>query len=108
MSHEIRVDRERLLVDVALGGFFSPEEAMRATEAVRAAVRALGRDAGRHLTLYDVTEVDIAPGPTIDQLKAAYLDPSIRHLWARKVAYVSPSTLARMQLKRLREERAQR
>ena len=103
--HSIQVDPVNTLVEARLSGFFDIAETQRVIDDVRAAVRGLGDRAGQHLSLYDVKNVEVAPGPTIELLQSAFADPAIRHLWARKVAFVTPSALGRMQLKRLREAR---
>lgn len=100
--YTIHIDRARLLVDMRLSGFFTQQIAIDATAALRAAVRSLGADTGRHVTLYDATDLKVSPAETVEYIKNSYTDPSIRSLWARRVAYCAPSTLARMQMTRLR------
>ncbi len=100
--YSIHIDRTRLLVDMRLSGFFTKEIAAEATTALRTAVRSLGADTGRHVTLYDATELKVSPAETVEYIKASYAEPSIRPLWARRVAYCAPSALARMQMTRLR------
>jgi hypothetical protein len=102
----IHIDRAQLLVDMRLSGFFTPAVAQDATIALRNAVRSLGPAIGRHVTLYDATDLQVAPGVTIEQVQAGFADPAIRHLWARRVAYCTPSALSRMQAARLRTVRS--
>lgn len=101
----IEIDRARLLVDMRMSGFFTLEIAHAATQAARDAVRSLGPLAGRHVTLYDASELQVCPPETIGYLQRGWADPSIRHLWARRVAYCTPSALSRMQANRLRHSR---
>lgn len=101
----IHIDRAHLLVDMRLSGFFTPEIAADATVALRNAVRSLGPAIGRHVTLYDATELKVSPAETIEQVRAGFADPAIRPLWARRVAYCTPSALSRMQAQRLRQSR---
>lgn len=103
--HSIHIDHKNILVDMRLSGFFTPEAAMAAVEDLRTAVRSLGTRAGQHVTLYDVSAVEVAPAATIELLKQSYTDPAIRALWARRIAYCTPSALARLQVARLREAR---
>ncbi|HEX8300597.1 hypothetical protein [Sphingomonas sp.] len=103
--HEVSVDHGRRLVDVRLAGFFSPQTASVAAEEVRAAIGSLGNVPGEHVTLYDVSEVQIAPGPTIELLQETFRNPAYRHLLAKRVAFVTPSALARLQLQRVRQDR---
>ncbi|MES2336761.1 MAG: hypothetical protein V4537_01540 [Pseudomonadota bacterium] len=104
--YSIAIDRARLLVDMRLSGFFTPEIAADATQALRAAVRSLGADMGRHVTLYDATDLQVSPAETVAYIAASYAEPEIRPLWARRVAYCTPSALARMQVARLRSGRS--
>ena len=104
--HEIRIDRDRLFVDVRAAGFFTPDLAAAVTEEVRLAVRSLGPDAGQHVTLYDISGLKVSPGVTVEAMQSAWADPAIRPLWSRRVAYCTPSALARLQVARLREARA--
>lgn len=60
---------------------------------------------GKHLTLYDISDVKVAPGSTIETLQHAFGEPEARELWARRVAYCTSSALARMQVARLRTVR---
>jgi hypothetical protein len=103
--HSVTVDRGRNLIEVRLSGYFSPEMARGAGEDVRGAIRALGGAPGGHCTLYDIAQVSIAPGATMELLQKIFGNPAYRPLWARKVAFFTSSALARMQLKRLREVR---
>ncbi len=102
----IHVDRANKLVDVRIGGFVAPEDASWLGEEVRAAIRALHRETGEHVTLYDVTGLSIAPASTIEMVKCMFAHPEVRLLWARKVAIVTESALARLQMQRLRDARS--
>jgi hypothetical protein len=104
--HSVTVDRARSLIEVRLTGFFSPEMTRSAGEEVRDAIRSLGPAAGQHLTMYDVADVSIAPGTTMEILQKIFANPAYRPLWARKLAFFTGSALARMQLARLREARS--
>ena len=101
----IEIDRARLLVEMRLSGFFTLEIAHAATGALRDAVRSLGPLAGRHVTLYDASALKVCPPDTVGYIQNSWADPSIRHLWARRVAYCTPSALTRMQAMRLRHSR---
>ena len=101
----ITIDRTTLLVDMRLSGFFTPDVAQAATAALRDAVRTLGPRIGQHVTLYDATSLQVSPKDTIDYVQLGWADPAIRHLWARRVAYCTPSALTRMQASRLRQSR---
>ena len=104
-THSIHIDHARKLVDVRMAGFYTAEDLSWAGEDVRAAINTLGDDAGQHVTLYDVSDVQVAPQATVEALKETLANPVVRRMWARKVAYVTPSALGRLQLLRLREVR---
>lgn len=106
VSHSIQVDLERKLVDLRIGGLISPEDAAWIGEELRAAIRALGPDVGKHVTLYDGSGVPVVPQETVELIKNTLDNPAVRAIWARKVAFVVSTALARMQAQRLREVRA--
>lgn len=104
--YDIPVDRLHNLVEARFAGFFTPEQSAEATIAVRDAVRSLGKAVGQHVTLYDVTDVQVASGATIEAMQRAFADPAAQHLAARKVAFCTGSALARIQAQRLRTARS--
>jgi len=103
--HRVEVDPERKLIDVRLFGSISPEDAGWIGEEVRAAIRALGDGVGDHVTLYDASAVQVLPVATIALLQETFDNPAVRLLWARKVAFVVTTALARMQVQRIRRVR---
>ncbi|MEN3747154.1 hypothetical protein TPR58_08240 [Sphingomonas sp. HF-S3] len=105
VSHGVQVDLDRLFVDVRLSGLVTPEDAGWIGEEVRAAIRSLGDKVGRHVTLYDASGVQVVPPATVELLKQTFDNPQVRALWARKVAFVTNTALARLQAQRLREVR---
>jgi hypothetical protein len=105
VSHSIQVDPVRKLVDLKVSGLLAPEDAAWIGEELRAAIRALGDDVGKHVTLYDGTGVHVVPQETVELLKQTLDNPAVRALWARKVAFVVSTALARLQAQRLREVR---
>lgn len=105
VSHAIRVDRESKLVELRMRGVVQPEAAAWIAEEFRAAIRSLGHDVGNHLSLYDFSEVPVVPVATVEQLRATFANPHVRHLWARKLAIVTTTALGRLQAQRIKEAR---
>jgi len=105
VSHSIHVDLSRKMVDLRIGGLISAEDAAWIGEELRAAIRALGSDVGKHVTLYDASSVQVVPQETVELIKQTLDNPEVRKIWARKIAFVVSTTLARMQAQRLREVR---
>jgi len=105
ISHEVRIDRANKLVELRMSGVVSPEDACWMAEEFRGAVRSLGDDVGDHLSLYDFSEVPVVPPATVEQMRAMLTNPEVRKLWARKLAIVTTTALARMQAQRVREVR---
>lgn len=103
--HRLEVDPARRLMILTMRGVISPEDAAWMAEELRAAVRALGDAAGQHVTLYDFSDVPVVPQATVEQLRETFRNPAIRHLWARKLAIVTKTTLGRMQAQRVKEVR---
>ncbi|NYT41161.1 STAS/SEC14 domain-containing protein [Sphingomonas sp. R-74633] len=106
VSHSIQVDRERKLVDLRIGGLIAPEDAAWIGEELRSAIRSLGDDVGKHVTLYDASGVHVVPQDTVELIKNTLDNPEVRKLWARKIAFVVSTALARLQVQRLKEVRA--
>jgi|GEM_PF-800560 len=106
VSHSIQVDLDRKLIDLRIGGLIGPEDAAWIGEELRAAIRALGPDVGKHVTLYDGSGVPVVPQETVELIKNTLDNPAVRAIWARKIAFVVSTALARMQAQRLREVRA--
>jgi hypothetical protein len=105
VSHSIQVDLDRKLVDLRIGGLITPEDAAWIGEELRAAIRALGDDVGKHVTLYDGSGVPVVPQETVELIKSTLDNPTVRQLWARKIAFVVSTALAKLQAQRLREVR---
>jgi hypothetical protein len=105
MQHKVSVDRATNLVLVQVSGFFTAEGVGTAGEAVREAIRGLGDAAGKHVTLYDFSDVQIAASDAIDAFKAALANPAYQNLRARRIAFVTRSALATLQIKRMRAVR---
>lgn len=105
IPHTLDIDRDRNLLVLKMSGVISPEDAAWMAEEVRAAVRSLGEAMGRHVTLYDFSDVPVVPRATVEQLLATFRNASIRHLWARKLAIVTGTTLGRMQAQEVKAVR---
>lgn len=105
VSHHIEVDRVRKIVELRVSGVLAPEDSEWIGEEVRAAIRTLGPDVGRHCTLYDASGVAVVPAATVDRIMRAFDNAEVRKLWARKVAFVVSTVLARRQVLRLRQVR---
>ena len=104
-AHRIEVDRARKLLIVETRQILSPEDAAWIGEELRAAIRSFGDDVGQHVTLHDASGVPVVPPATIDLLRSTFDNPAVRELWARKVAFVVTTALARLQVQRIREIR---
>ena len=98
---DIVVDRTRLIVFIRVAGFLDAAAITAITGQVREAARTLGNAFGQHDFLYDLTETKVAAAPAVDHLCALLSDPSSRHLWARRIAFFTPSALLRLQLQRV-------
>lgn len=101
----IEIDTQRKLVSVRISGFFLPEVAHAATWETRRAIQSLGTAMGQHVTLYDTTDTAPLPGETVELIRASFANPLYRPLWARRLAFCTPSALLKRQIERLREVR---
>lgn len=98
---KVTIDRASRLVNVAFEGFFGIDVAVPAGIEVRKAIRDMGLGPGGHVTLFDVTKTQVVPPETFELVRGIYTDPEQKDVIARKVAWVTPSALLQMQLRRL-------
>lgn len=105
IPHSVEVDPTRNLVILTMSGVVSPEDAAWMAEELRAGVRTLGDAVGQHVTLYDFSAVPVVPQATVEQLMATFRNEAIRYLWARRLAIVTRTALARRQAQRVKEVR---
>jgi len=105
LSHSIEVDPRRNLIDVRISGMLMPEDVAWVGEEIREAVRSLGDGAGDHVTLYDLSDLQVATSASVDMIRDTFSNPVVRALWSRRLAVVAPTALIRMQAHRVREAR---
>lgn len=103
--HVVAVDRRNAIVSMRLWGFFSLEDAEKAAADLHDAIRSLGPRAGKHVTLYDLTETQVASTELVEHFGRYFTDPAFASIWARKVAFVTESALATLQLRRVQNDR---
>lgn len=98
----VEIDRESRLVDVRVTGMVSPEDAGWLGEDVRAAVLSFGPDIGKHVTLYDLSAINVLPVQTIAAVAESFAHPEVQKLVARKIAVVACTALMRQQVQRVK------
>lgn len=101
-SYAIEIDVQRNLARMTLKGFFNPA-LLQAFVAERNALYA--RLSPGHVTLADVREMQIQSQEMVDAFRRMLNDPKVQ---SRKLAFVTASSLARMQLIRAAEARVAR
>lgn len=89
--------RERLL-RLTMGGFFEPARVADMREALIVALRELNCPPGEHLTLCDVTAMNIQSQELVQHFAALVGSPEVV---SRRLAFVTGATLARLQARRL-------
>lgn len=104
-GYTINVDPARDLLEFTLTGFFAPEDVARFAADKKAAYARLTCPRNGHLTLVDVSDCKIQPQSVVDAFRQVLADPNHQ---ARRLAFVTGSSLARMQVRRLAEHRALR
>ncbi len=102
---KVVVDRPRAMVALTAEGYVAQADVMTAAGQLHAAIRSLGERAGKHLTLYDLSDAKVAAGPALEAFAAFFTDPRYRPIWARRVAFVTTSTLLTRQMARIRLDR---
>ena len=99
--HRIAIDRNQAMVSLVLAGFFSLDDVTSAAADLHAAIRSLGSRMGMHVTLYDMSDLQVAAAPVLERFGRYFSDPAMKPLWARRVAIVSNSALVQMQMQRI-------
>lgn len=102
--HRISVDRAHAMVCMTASGYFSVEATEAAAADLHSAIRSLGSRAGEHVTLYDYTDVAVVSPAVLERFAQYFTAPEMRPLLARKVAFVSGSTLLTMQIQRIQRD----
>lgn len=94
----IVIEPERCLVHIIMGGFFSNEDVSDFREELTERLYRLGCSPNDHVTLCDVSAMKIQTQDMVVVFSNVLGDPVFR---SRKLAFVTGSTLARMQTRRL-------
>jgi len=97
-TFEVTIDTARKLLRVTLTGFFDVQD-VEALEAEKVlALRRLAVAPNQHLTLVDVSGCKLQPQDVFHAFQSAIGDP--RYM-AKRIAFVTGSSLARMQVRRM-------
>jgi hypothetical protein len=99
----IRVDVPRSLVVITMAGFFAPADIARFVAARNDAHRLLTCGANQQVTLIDIRAMDIQAQDSVAAFRAVLVDPARA---SRRLAFVVPQSLARMQIQRAADSRA--
>ena len=101
--HKVVVNRAQSLVSVTASGFVDEAGLLAAAADLHRAIRGLGDRAGRHVTLYDLTELKVASPGVLERFAAYWSDPQVA--LARRVALVTSSPLVAQQMGRVSKVR---
>ncbi|RZL17640.1 MAG: hypothetical protein EOP64_13525 [Sphingomonas sp.] len=94
----IEIEPERCLIHIIMGGFFGNEDMSEFRNDLTEKLYRLGCSPNDHLTLCDVSAMKIQTQDMVGVFSNVVGDPVFR---SRKLAFVTGSTLARMQTRRL-------
>lgn len=97
-THIIRVDPEKQLVDITLGGFFDLARVMQVAIDAKAAIDSLGLAPHQHLTLFDVSDFSLQSQEVISALQSLLGNPRYT---SRRLAVVTDKSLSSMQVQRV-------
>ncbi len=103
---KVLVDRSHALVNLTVDGFVTSADIAAGAQSLHAAIRSLGDRMGRHVTMYDLTRLQVASGSVLDDFAVFFTEPAFRAIWARRVAFVTTSPLVTRQMERIRRDRA--
>lgn len=99
----ITVDVSRSLVRIAMAGFFSNDDIARFVEARDMAHRSLQCGPNQHLTLVDITKMDIQAQDSVDRFRSVLVNTETS---SKRLAFVVARSLARMQIQRAANTRS--
>jgi len=94
----IEIEPERCLLHIIMGGFFGNEDVSEFRNDLTESLYRLGCSLNDHLTLCDVSAMKMQTQDMVGVFSNVVGDPVFR---SRKLAFVTGSTLARMQTRRL-------
>jgi hypothetical protein len=97
-TYSVTIDPRRGLLHIELGGFFSLTDVEALEAEKRAALSRLGLPRNTHLTLVDVSRCKLQAQDVFRAFQSAIADT--RYM-ARRLAFVTGSSLARMQIRRM-------
>lgn len=103
--HRVAVDRVHALVSLTVTGFLGPQDLRDAAGDLHAAIRSLGPRMGQHVTLYDLTGLNVVTREVLDAFTRYFTDAAVAPLWARRVALVCGSSLVTLQMGRVSQVR---
>ncbi len=97
-NYSFEIDQARRIVRIKIGGFFGAGEVACFAEAQARAYARLPHDSERHLTLCDISDCKIQLQEVVDGFRRLIDDPK---RMARRIAFVTGSSPARMQIRRM-------
>lgn len=97
-NYSFDIDPAHGIVRIRLGGFFGAVQVAQFAEAQLQAYAALPRGSQRHLTLCDISDCKIQLQEVVDGFRQLLDDP---RLMSRKIAFVTGTSPARMQIRRM-------
>jgi len=97
-NFSVQTDPERGLLIFELEGFFTVDAVASLAAERDAALAKLGTEPNRHVTLCDVSRCKIQPQEIVEAFRSMLIDPRVA---AARLAIVTGSSLARMQVRRL-------
>lgn len=101
-NFSIKVELDRNLVRIWLGGFFGPDDVTEFVKARDRAHQQLRCGANEHITLVDIRDMAIQPQETVAAFRQALSNPAMA---SRRLAFVTARSLSQMQIKRAASSR---
>jgi hypothetical protein len=98
----ITIEPERKLLRVTLGGFFDLQDVIALENEKRAALLRLGCAQNEHLSLIDVSGCKLQSQDVVQAFQSAIGD---KRYMSKRIAFVTGSSLARMQVRRMLERK---
>ncbi len=98
--YQIIIDRPRSLVFARVSGFLDSQTIAEIVAQTRLLGNELRQSSGRFDLLCDLTATKVTSSEAAGGYSDLLGNPSARHLWADRIAYVTASALLRLQIER--------
>ncbi len=100
----VNTNRSRRMLTLTASGFLSLDDVTSGAQGIHDGIAELGGDPQDHVTLYDLSAVDVASQDVVLLFRDFMANPAYASMLGRKIAFVTGSSLFTMQLRRVAKD----